>query len=208
MGCVVLSGCNVVGHAQLGPVFASSQVDLSSPDVEAPRRLSGGGELNGTLDLDVTAGSEWLEGRPPPEHASRVGPSAGVYLRGTSEGVGLGAREGVFIAGTNADWTGRLGVAVDLGFASYEGRPYGSVGLSAAATGGFTISKSYDPNARILCRSLTYLTFTLEGSYQRLPDGPQRGVDVLSAGLLVGVAGLDDAGSPGDAVHATTRCPR
>lgn len=203
-----LSGCNAVAHAQVGPVFAASRIDPVTPSAETPRRYSGGGELNGTIDLDMAAASEWLHSRPPPEHAGRVGPTATVYVRGTSEGVGLGAREGLFLAGTNADWTGRLGATVDLGFASYEGRPYGSVGLSAAATGGFTIAKSYEPNARVLCRSLTYLTFTLAGSYQRLPDGPQKGVDVLSAALLIGIAGLDDAGSPGDAVNATTRCPR
>lgn len=203
-----LSGCNAVAHAQVGPVFAASRIDPVTATAETPRRYSGGGELNGTIDLDIAAASEWLDSRPPPEHAGRFGPSAGVYLRGTSEGVGVGAREGAFIAGTNADWTGRLGAVVDLGVASYEGRPYGAIGLTAAATGGFTIAKSYDPNAYVLCRSITYLTFTLEGSYQRLPDGPQKGVDVLSAALLIGVASLDDAGSPGDAVNATTRCPR
>ena len=52
------------------------------------------------------------------------------------------------------------------------------------------------------------LTFTLIGSYQRLPDGPEQGVDVWSTGLLVGVTALSDAGAPSDALNATTRCPR
>lgn len=187
-------------------MFAASSVDLG--EASRPARYSGGIEATGSFDLDFAAGDAFLESRPQPDHAQRLGPTEAVYLRGTSEGVGGGVRGGFFVAGTNTDWMGRIALALDGGFASYEGRPYGALGATAAVTGGFTVDKSYDPKAWWLCRSLTYLTFTLEGSYQRLPDGPEQGVDVWSAGLLVGLAALDDGGAPSDAANATTRCPR
>lgn len=202
-----ISGCNALGHIQAGPVVAASTVD-STDDTERTTSFAPGGELNGTLDLDMAAASEWLSSKPQPDHANRLGPTAGVYVRGTSDGMGVGAREGFFVAGTNTDWMGRLGGTLDLGVASLDGKPYGAVGLNASVTGGFTVSKSYDDKAWFLCRSLTYLTFTLVGSYQRLPDGPEEGVDVWSTGLLVGITALSDGGAPSDAANAPTRCPR
>jgi hypothetical protein len=204
---LLFPACNVLGHVQAGPVFAASKVEAATPDAERPTSYAVGGEANAALDLDMAAGGEWLNARPQPDHAVRFGITQGGYLRGTSDGFGAGARPGVFMAGTNTDWTGRIGATTDLGLASVDGKPYGAVGLSGSLGAGFTVSKTYDANAWFLCRSLTYLTFTVIGSYQRLPDGPEKGIDVWSTGLLVGATSLSDGGAPSDAVNATTRCP-
>ena len=165
--------------------------------------------MSGTMDVDMAAGVQWAGGRPQPDHAARLGPTQGGYLRATNDGVGAGIRPGIFVAGTNTQWTGRLAGGLDLGVASFEGRPYGAVGFTGSLGGGFTIDKSYDDDAFVLCRSLTYLTLTAQVSYQRIPDGPSgRGVDVFTGGLLVGVTSLADGGAPSDAANATTRCPR
>ncbi len=205
---LLLPGCNVLAHAQAGPVFAASAVEAATPDTERPTSYAVGGEANAALDVDIAASGEFLNAQPQPDHAARFGMTNGGYVRGTSDGFGAGLRPGIFMAGTNTDWTGRIGAAADLGLASLEGHPYGAVGLSGSLGFGFTVSKTYDANAWFLCRSMTYLTFTLIGSYQRLPDGPEQGVDVWSTGLLVGVTALSDAGAPSDALNATTRCPR
>lgn len=197
----------MLGHAQAGPIFAASTVEAGNSDAERPTSYAVGGEANAALDLDIAAGGEWLNAKPQPEHASRFGITSGAYVRGTGDGFGAGARPGVFLAGTNTDWTGRIGATTDLGFASLDGKPYGAVGLSASLGAGFTISKTYDANAWFLCRSLTYLTFTVIGSYQRLPDGPGEGVDVWSTGVLVGITSLSDGGAPSDAADAPIRCP-
>ena len=204
----LLSGCNVLAHTQAGPVFAASVVEPVAPEAESNVSYAVGGEVNGTFDVDLAAGHEFLKGQPQPEHAGRFGPTSGAYLRGTSDGFGAGLRPGFFVSGTNTDWTARVGATADLGVASLDGRPYGAVGLSASLGAGFTISKSYDERAWFLCRSLRYLTFNVIGSYQRLPDGPGLGVDVWSSALLVGLTDLSDAGAPSDAGNAPTRCPR
>jgi hypothetical protein len=204
---LLATGCNTLGHAQAGPVFAASTVEAATADAERPTSYAVGGEANAAIDVDIAAGAEWLNAQPQPDHASRFGMTFGGYARGTSDGFGIGARPGVFLAGTNTDWTGRIGAAADLGAASLDGHPYGAVGLTGSLGFGFTVSKTYDANAWFYCRSLTYLTFTAIGSFQRLPDGPEQGVNVWSTGLLVGVTALSDGGAPSDAANATTRCP-
>jgi hypothetical protein len=205
-----LLGCNFLFHGQAGPVVGTSAADVpEGSEAQATGKIVVGGEASGTVDIDMAAGAEWSTGRPQPDHASRLGPSQSVYLRGSNDGVALGMRPGVFVAGTNTEWMGRVGGALDVGLASFDGRPYGAVGFTGSLGGGFTVDKSYDDRALILCRNMTYLTLTAQVSYQRIPDGPSdRGVDMVSGALLFGVTSFSDGGAPSDAANATTRCPR
>ncbi len=141
----------------------------------------------------------------PPETARRVGGSNGVYVRGSSLGFGMGMMPGIFVGATDARKVFILGGAGRLGFETLHGTAYGSVGAQAALTGGIAVQKSYDPGAYILCRSLTYLTASLQGSIDYLPSP---GAKIPAVSLLFGVIGLDDGGAPSDRYVPGANCPR
>ena len=199
---LALSGCNLFGHAQAGPV---------APFVNGVPH--GGGEASFLGYLDVRAGDTWVDCHlaipagscEPPETARRVGGSNGVYVRGSSLGFGMGMMPGIFVGATDAKKVFILDGAGRLGFETLHGTAYGSVGAQAALTGGIAVQKSYDPQARILCRSLTYLTASLQGSIDYLP-APGAKIPALS--LLFGVIGLDDGGAPSDRRVPDADCPR
>jgi hypothetical protein len=199
---LALSGCNLFGHAQAGPVapFANG----------VPH---GGGEASYVGYLDVRAGETWAKCHlaipagscEPPETARRAGASDGVYVRGSSLGFGVGMTPGIFVGATDAQKVFILDGAGRLGFETLHGTPYGSVGVQGALTGGIAVQKSYDPRALILCRSLTYLTASLQGSIDYLPAA---GAKIPAVSLLFGVIGLDDGGAPSDRYVPGANCPR
>lgn len=189
-----MSGCNVIARAQGGPVVVAAN--------DTPY---GGAEANADFFVDMAAGAEALSGQEPPETARRVGVVGGAHVRGTGLGFGVGARTGVFAGSTNADTLILGSLQADGGLQTYEGDAYGAVGGVGGLTFGVRVSKTYDSGAAILCRSLTYLTFTAQGLVDYLPSA---GITVPGAALLIGVAGLDDAGAPSDRARPEARCPR
>ncbi len=197
---LALSGCNLLGHAQAGPVV---------PFVNGVPH--GGGEASFLGYLDMRAGDTWINCHvnggscEPPETARRAGGSGGVYVRGSSLGFGMGMMSGIFVGATDAQKVFILDGAGRLGFETLNGTAYGSVGVQGAFTGGIAVQKTYDPQARILCRSLTYLTASLQGSIDYLPAA---GTKIPAVSLLFGVIGLDDGGAPSDRRVADADCPR
>jgi len=161
------------------------------------------------VDVDMGAGSEWLDGKPQPETASRFGISSGAYIRGSNQGFGIGYRPGFFIGSTNGSAVFLGNVAAEGGLETYHRTAYGSIGGVAALTGGFVVSKTFDPKALILCRSLRYLTFTAEGAYDVLPAA-KGSPGIPSVSLLIGWIDLEDGGSPSDRENPASKgnCPR
>lgn len=197
---LALAGCNLLGHAQAGPVV---------PFVKGVPH--GGGEASFLGYLDMRAGDTWaschLNGGScePPETAARAGGSNGVFVRGSSLGFGMGMTPGIFVGSTDAQKVFVLNGAGRLGFETLHGTAYGLVGAQGTLTGGIAVQKNYDPRARILCRSLTYLTASLQGSVDYLPAA---GTTIPAVSLLFGVIGLDDGGAPSDRGVPDARCPR
>lgn len=191
---LLATGCNVLGHAQIGPTVASRNDEPI-----------GGVEANANLYVDIQPTDDLLAGRPLPETARRWGIASGAYLRGSGLGFGIGWRPGLFVASTNAN-VAILGTAgATLGLQTLEGTGYGNVGLYGMLAAGIPVRKTYDSNAFILCRSLTYVTVGLEGHVDHLPA---RDESFASIGLLVGILGLDDAGAPSDRKNPELNCPR
>jgi hypothetical protein len=194
LASLFVSGCNVIARAQGGPAV-----------VAADDTPYGGAEGNADLFVDMTAGAEALAGQAPPETATRLGVVGGAHVRGTGLGFGVGARSGVFAGSTNADTLVLGTLQAEGGMQTYEGDAYGAVGGVGGFAFGVRVSRTYDDQAILLCRSLTYLTFTAQGMVDYLPSA---GVTVPGAALLIGVAALDDAGAPSDRARPEARCPR
>jgi hypothetical protein len=197
---IALAGCNVVGQVQAGPVLGN----LDQARV-------GGGQADLTTYWDIAAADGWLDchlrGTPciPPERATRFGISAGVDARALSAGFTSAAAGGAFYGTTDATRLvlvaggARAGVELLHGRASFAGGPF------ARVTAGFPIRKTYDPHALILCRELTYLTFTLQGT---VDDAPRPGIVLPAVALMLGITGLHDSGAPSDRDPSSGQCPR
>lgn len=186
------TGCNVIGRAQGGPVVAAAN--------DTPY---GGAEGSADVFVDLAASADSAE--PPPETATRVGVAGGAYVRPTGLGFGVGGRAGAFAGSTNADTLLLGSVQAEGGMQTYDGTAYGAVGGVGALTFGVRVARRYDAEATLLCRSLTYLTFTAQGQVDYLPSVD---VPIPGAALLIGVAGLDDAGAPSNRARPAARCPR
>lgn len=203
IGCgLALSGCNVFWQAQGGPVVAVARRE-ARPGVDA----------SVTMHVDMLAGGTWLDCHlnggscEPPEVAVRFGPRSGYYLRGTGLGFAMGTEPGIFLGRTDGQKLFLLSAGGRFGFETLGGTAYGSVGASGALTAGVAIRKSYDARALILCRSLTYLTASLQGTVDYLPAAA--GAPTIPAvSLLFGVIGLDDGGAPSDYGMSGGSCPR
>jgi hypothetical protein len=59
----------------------------------------------------------------------------------------------------------------------------------------------------LLCRSLTYVTATLQGTLDHLP-GADGTPTIPTVSLLFGIAGLSDSGAPSDERVPGAHCPR
>lgn len=191
---VFLAGCNVIGRAQGGPAVVAAN--------DTPY---GGAEGNADVLVDLMASSDPDAPEPRDETATRVGIASGAYVRGTGLGFGVGGRAGAFAGATNADTLLLGSLQAEGGMQTYEGAAYGAVGGVGGVTFGVRVDRSYDDKAEVLCRSLTYLTFTAQGIVDYLPSVD---VPVPGAALLIGVAGLEDAGAPSDKARPAARCPR
>ncbi|MDI3283149.1 hypothetical protein [Polyangium sp. 15x6] len=191
---LLVTGCNVLGHTQLGPTVASRD---GTP--------VGGVEANANMYVDMQPADDFANRRPLPETARRWGLATGAYLRGSPLGVGLGMRPGIFVGSTDAKLA-ILGTAgLSLGLQTLEGTTYGNVGLYGMLAAGIPVRKTYDPKALVLCRSLTYVTIGLQGHLDRLPALEE---SIGTLGLLVGVLGLEDSGAPSDRKNPDVDCPR
>lgn len=203
VGCgLALSGCNVFWQAQGGPVVAITR-----------RGARAGVDASAAMYVDVAPGGKWLDCHlnggscEPPESATRFGAHSGYYLRGTPLGFAMGTEPGVFVGRTDGQKLFLLRTGGRLGFETLGGTVYGSAGASGAFTAGVVIRKSYDARALILCRSLTYLTASLQGTVDYLPAaaGAPR---IPAVSLLFGVITLDDSGAPSDLAMSGGICPR
>ena len=188
----------MLGHVAAGPrvPFAEGKPGL-------------GGEATASAYIDVNAGAEWLNGQPQPETAGRFGIAPSAYIRASNQGFGIGIRPGFFFGSTNGQMIFLADGAAELGLETLHTTAYGAVGAVGSVTAGFVVSKSYDPKAYVLCRSLGYLTFTGEGALDYLPAA-KGGPVIPSVSLLVGWVALDDGGSPSDRGDPASkgRCPR
>ena len=203
IGCgLALSGCNVFWQAQGGPVVAVAQRE-ARPGVDA----------SAAMYVDVAPAGAWLDCHfnvgscEPPEAATRFGGRNDYYLRGTGLGFALGMEPGVFVGRTDGQKLFLLSAGGRFGFETLGGTAYGSVGASSAFTAGVAIRKSYDARALILCRSLTYLTASLQGTLDYLPAAAGA-PSIPAVSLLFGVIGLDDGGAPSDYGMSGGSCPR
>jgi len=199
---LALAGCNLVAQLQGGPVVGKLE---KTPVV--------GGEADMTIYLDLVASQEWedchFNNGPcmPPERATRLGTASSVYTRGSNAGFGLGAEEGFFAGTTDAKRMVLFAGGARLGLETLRGTAYASAGGYARLSVGFTISKTYDPHAILLCRQLNYLTFSLQGTVDAMPAASSPST-LPAASLLVGIAGVNDSGAPSDQQVPGARCPR
>jgi hypothetical protein len=203
IGCgLALSGCNVLWQAQGGPVIAVAQRE-ARPGVDA----------SAAMYVDVAASGTWLDCHlngascEPPEAATRFGARSGYYLRGTGLGFAMGVEPGLFLGRTDGQKLFLLSGGGRFGFETLGGAAYGSAGVFGALTAGVAIRKTYDARALILCRSLTYLTASLQGTIDYLPAAAGA-PSIPAASLLFGVIGLDDGGARSDHDMSGGTCPR
>ncbi|MDI1443694.1 hypothetical protein [Polyangium sp. 6x1] len=191
---LLATGCNALGHTQIGPTVSFAN--------GAP---NGGVEANTNIYVDMQPAEDFLDRKPPSEVARRWGIASGAYLRGSTLGFGLGLRPGLFVGSTSAKVAVVGTAGGSFGLQKFEGTSYGNVGLYGMLAVGIPVRKTYDPNARILCRSLTYVSIGLQGNLDALPA---RDTSIGTLGLHVGILGLDDAGAPSDAQNPDVDCPR
>lgn len=195
-----LSGCNLLGHAQIGPSFVAGNDGIHA-----------GGEVSAFGYVDMRAGDTWLDcklmGRScePPEVANRFGASMGLIGRGSATGFGMSVAPGLFGGWTEARKLLLVNAAARVGFQTFDGKAHAGAGAMGAFTGGVAVRKQYDPDALVLCRSLLFLTLSLQGAVDYYPDLK---MGVPSGTLLLGVLGFDDAGAPSDRGAGSTKCPR
>jgi hypothetical protein len=201
-GSVALCGCNVLAQVQAGPIVAGSE-----------KKAHAGGEASAALYADMRAGDTWADCHlasaacQHPELARRAGLRSGVYVRGSDLGVAFGMEPGIFIGSTDDKKILLLSLNGRFGAETLHGTTYGTAGLTGAFTGGIMIHKSYDPEARILCRNLTYLTASLQGTIDYLPAAAGSPV-IPAASLLFGVISLTDSGADADYGPSRGLCPR
>jgi hypothetical protein len=202
IGALGLSGCNLLTQAQVGPVVAIAE-----------KKAHVGAEGNATIYLDMRAGDDWADCHfgngscQHPEVATRAGIRSGVFARGTDLGVALGLEPGYFFGRTDGQKLFLLSAAGRFGFETLKGTAYGSAGASALFTSGLVVHKSYDLRAHILCRELTYLTASLQGTIDYLPAATGSPA-IPGVSLLFGVISLDDGGADSDAGLSRGTCPR
>jgi hypothetical protein len=204
IGCgLALCGCNVLLQAQAGPVVAVAR-----------REARPGVEGSAAMYVDMTAGSTWLDCHldggscEPPEAAVRAGGRNAYYLRGTGLGFAMGLEPGIFVGRTDGQKLFLLSGGGRFGFETLGGTAYGTVGIQGALTAGVAVRKSYSARALILCRSLTYLTASLQGTADYLPAAAAGASPIPAVSLLLGVIGFDDGGAPSDYGMSEGRCPR
>ncbi len=202
VGALGLSGCNLLAQGQVGPVVAVAE-----------KKAHVGVEGNATMYLDMRAGDDWADCHlgngacQHPETATRAGIRSGIFARGTDLGLALGLEPGYFYGRTDGQKLFLLSAAGRFGFETLNGTPYGSAGASAAFTSGLVVHKSYDSRAHILCRELTYLTASLQGTIDYLPAAAGSPA-IPGVSLLFGVISLDDSGADSDAGFSRGTCPR
>ncbi len=201
LGALALTGCNVLTQAQVGPVVAA-----------AGGKAHAGAEGSASLYLDMRAGDDWADcslgghACEHPETAKRAGVRNGIFVRGSDLGFAMGVEPGYFLGLTSGQRLLLLSAGGRFGFETLHGTAYGSAGASGAFTAGFAVQRSYDSRAHILCRELTYLTASLQGTIDYLPAATGSPT-IPGVSLLFGVIGLDDSGAESDRARSAGACP-
>jgi hypothetical protein len=187
-----LSGCSTLASVRGGPVVEARN--------DTPY---GGGEVSADVHIDVGPGGAWESEEAAEQLSVRYGPVGGAYLRATGLGAGTGGRAGFFAGGTSSDIVLLGSAQAQTGMHTLDGTAYYAVGGLAAFTFGFAVDRP-EGDALARCRSATYVTFGAQGSFDYLT---QPETFVPGAGLMIGVAGLDDAGSEAFRRSPADDCP-
>src|SRR5262249_25382200 len=126
-----LSGCNLLGHAQIGPSVIAGKDGVHA-----------GGEASAFGYVDLRAGDTWLDCKlnggscEHPEVASRFGASGGLIGRASATGFGLSIAPGLFGGWTEARKLLLVNAAARAGFQTEGGKAYAGAGAMGAFTGG------------------------------------------------------------------------